>query len=86
MVLHALLTRALQCYRVRDGAQPRLWLPQVGRDTPLAVFTGRPLRARADLHPHPHPTLMVYPGAHEGTLLDHVMLSALMIERQRLVP
>jgi hypothetical protein len=63
-----------------------VWAPHAGRDTPLAVFTGRPARARLDMHPHPHPTLTVYPDAHASTLLDHIVLSALLLELHRLAP
>jgi hypothetical protein len=77
-------THIPKCYRVPDAQRTGIWTPQPSRDTPLAVFTGRALRARVDRRPHPHATLMAHPAAYEGTLLDHVVLGAFMLERRRL--
>jgi hypothetical protein len=71
-----------QCHHVPSGVLGKDHI--LGNSTPVAVFTGRPLRTREDHHLHPLPTLKVYPGARIGKLLDHIVLTALMIERWRL--
>jgi hypothetical protein len=58
----------------------------LGNAAPVAIFTGRPLRTREDHRPHPLPTLKIFPGTHTGMLLDHIVLTALLIERWRLAP
>jgi hypothetical protein len=71
-----------QCYQIPANTG-LVWTPVADRDSPIAVFRGRPLRVREDHRPHPPVTLTLYPRAHEGSLLDHVVLAALLLERRR---
>jgi len=59
---------------------------QVGKPnaTLLASFTTIPLAPRADGKPSPPPSLKVFADGHR--LVDHIIISALVIERQRLMP
>jgi hypothetical protein len=63
-----------------------------GRDRPniatdvLAIFTGRRLHPRADKRRQPPRALQVFPRAHEGRLLDYIVMGVLMLERKRLAP
>ncbi|KAI0338049.1 hypothetical protein BDW22DRAFT_826830 [Trametopsis cervina] len=52
--------------------------------TMLAAFTPPPLNPRADGRPSPSATLKVFPDGHR--VFDHIMLSALILERRRLTP
>ncbi|OCH85477.1 hypothetical protein OBBRIDRAFT_838924 [Obba rivulosa] len=52
--------------------------------TLLASFTTIPLAPRADGKPAPPPSLKLFPDGHR--LVDHIIISALIIERQRLMP
>jgi hypothetical protein len=79
-----LIRDRIQCYHVPGGVLSRDHI--LGNAAPVAVFTGRPLRTREDHRPHPLPTLKIFPGAHTGMLLDHIVLTALLIERWRLAP
>jgi hypothetical protein len=74
----------LQCYLI--PADANFFNPVPGRDTPLAVFSGRPLKPREDRQPHPPATLKVFPSAHTARILDHVVIGALVFERRRLAP
>jgi len=54
------------------------------RATKLAAFTPPPLTPRADGRPSPTATLKVFPAGHR--LFDHILISALILERRRLTP
>ncbi|TCD69542.1 hypothetical protein EIP91_007166 [Steccherinum ochraceum] len=60
--------------RSQGGAQPPM----------LATYTPPPLTPRADGRPAPPTTLKVFPAGQE--LFDHILVSALIIERKRLTP
>jgi hypothetical protein len=75
-----------QCYLIPLNRNPEIWTPNIKTDTPLAVLSGRPLEPRADKRRQPLSALKVYPRAHEGPLLDYIVLGALMIEQTRLAP
>ncbi|KAI0090099.1 hypothetical protein BDY19DRAFT_992336 [Irpex rosettiformis] len=52
--------------------------------TMLATFTPPSLAPRADGRPSPPASLKVYPDGHR--LFDHIVISALILERRRLTP
>lgn len=52
--------------------------------TMVAAFTPPPLTPRADGRPSPAATLKVYPEGNR--LFDHILISALILERRRLTP
>jgi hypothetical protein len=53
----------------------------------LAEFRFRPLRPPPDGRPTPLSTITIHPAAYKlRGLLDHVLMSALILERKRLMP
>jgi hypothetical protein len=62
-------------------------LPDEKKNTPIAVFSGRSIRARVgDGRRARLSTLEVYPQAHKDPVLNYIVLGALLIERRRLAP
>jgi hypothetical protein len=74
----------VQYYVAPNGA--RSWSPNSKVNFPIAIFFGRSLEPRADKRRQPLSALKVFPRAHDGALLDHIVLGALILERRRLSP
>lgn len=55
-----------------------------GKRQPIACYTPPPLTPRADGRPSPPPSLKMYPEG--ASMFDHIVISALIIERHRLTP
>jgi hypothetical protein len=70
---------SLQCYLQNDSGRPN-----VGKDTPIAEFSGRhTISTSARRRERPPITLKVHPDGHIGPRLIYIVIAALMIERRR---